>query len=79
MADVKKYNVGDILYYRGRAKCTVIQNTLAPGGTNIGEAVLWLRDGSGAAIAVPVLNQHLFVTEKQIGILQKWNPGLPEQ
>lgn len=79
MADIKKYKEGQTLYYRGRAKCTVIQNTLAPGGTNANEAILWLRDGSGAAIAVPVLNQHLFVTEKQIGILQKWNPGLPKE
>lgn len=77
MEDVKKYRKGDVLYYRGRAKCTVVQNTLLPGESNLKEAVLFLRDGSGACIAVPVLNQHLFVTETQIGMLQKWNPGLP--
>lgn len=79
MADIKKYKPGETLYYRGRQKCTVIQNTLSAGGVNASEAVLWLRDGSGAAIAVPVLNQHLFVSETQIGILQKWNPGLPKE
>lgn len=72
MADVKKYKEGDVVYYLGRTKSTVLGNTLKPGGINADEAVLFLKTAQGSSVVVPVAHQEEFISEKQIGILQRW-------
>ena len=72
MSDLKKYKAGDVVYYLGRTRAEVLDNTLAPGGTNLKEALLFLKTAQGSSVIVPVAHQDLFISEKQIGILQRW-------
>lgn len=72
MPDIKNYKAGDVLYYLGRTKCTVIANTLKPGGVNADEAVLFLATEQGGSVVVPVAFQERFVSEIKIPFLRKW-------
>ena len=74
MADVKKYGKGETLWYLGRTRCTVVHNTLKPGGVNADEAILFLKSASGSSVAIPVIEQEQFVSEKQISFLKSWPP-----
>lgn len=69
---MKKYKKGDTLYYLGRTRCTVLDNTLKPGDGNISEAVLFLQSAQGSSIIVPVAFQEKFVSEAQIPFYKKW-------
>ena len=72
MADVKKYGKGETLWYLGRTRCTVVHNTLKPGGVNADEATLFLKTASGSSVAIPVVEQEQFVSEHQISFFKKW-------
>lgn len=74
----QKYNTGDVVYYLGRTKCTVLSNTLKGGGVNLDEAVMYLRSAQGTCIAVPVKHQDLFLSEKPIGLFDKWPLKRPQ-
>ena len=50
MADVNNPKVGDIFYYLGRTQCTVVAETLKPGGVNASEALVQIETVSGTPI-----------------------------
>ena len=71
MAEIKKYKKGDVVYYLGRTRATVLGNTLDPGGINADEAVLFLKTAQGSSVVVPVAFQDEFISEKQIKVWQR--------
>jgi hypothetical protein len=66
------YKVGETYYYLGRTRCTVEAETLKGGGANIDEAVLQVRTANGTPILMLYKTAENYLSEKRIGLLQKW-------
>ena len=72
MSNQKKWKAGETAFYLGRIKCTVLSNTLKPGGINVDEALIFLQSAQGSSVVVPVEHQEKFLAEKQLPLFKTW-------
>ena len=72
MANVNAPKVGDEFFYLGRTRCTVNGSTLEPGGVNADKALIEIKTVQGTPHTFLYKNAPQYLSEKQIGFLQKW-------
>lgn len=63
---------GDTFYYLGRTRCTVIGETLKPGGVNMEDAIVQVETVSGSPITFLYTASARYLSEKPIPFYKKW-------
>lgn len=66
------YKVGQTYFYLGRTRCTVMAETLKPGGVNADEAIIQIETAQGTPITFLYKFADRYLSETQIPIWKKW-------